>query len=211
MATLHHGTSPLTEVVGANCRRVRNEMDMTQNALAQYAQAVGLRWNAAKLANFEAGRWEFTLTTVLLVGMALQKAMAFAVLAAPAMIDREILRNRVITLADMFAGADGLIALNDSVAIEAGDLMGIANGAPFPDPRYVNGGARRSDLAEDRLAKALGVTSARLEELSLRLWDVTFSEERDRRAGDDANQQKRGRISRELRAEIEKALADGHD
>jgi hypothetical protein len=43
------------------------------------------------------------------------------------------------------------------------------------------------------------------------LWQRTFSEERDRRAGADANQQKRGQESRTLRAELEKALADGDD
>jgi hypothetical protein len=47
--------------------------------------------------------------------------------------------------------------------------------------------------------------------VSFQLWQGTFTEERDRRAGPDANQQKRGRISRDLRAELEKALADGND
>jgi hypothetical protein len=42
------------------------------------------------------------------------------------------------------------------------------------------------------------------------LWHGTFSEERDRRAGPDATQQKKGRISRELRTELEKALTDGN-
>jgi hypothetical protein len=47
--------------------------------------------------------------------------------------------------------------------------------------------------------------------VSFRLWHRTFSEERDRRAGPDANQQKRGRVSRELRTELENAIADGND
>jgi hypothetical protein len=47
--------------------------------------------------------------------------------------------------------------------------------------------------------------------VSFQLWHSTFSDERDQRAGPDANQQKRGRISRELRAELEKALSDGND
>lgn len=64
----------------------------------------------------------------------------------------------------------------------------------------------RSGLSEQRLARDLGISSTRLANLSLRLWHGTFSEERDRRAGPDANQQKKGRISRELRAELEKAL-----
>jgi hypothetical protein len=67
----------------------------------------------------------------------------------------------------------------------------------------------RSGLTEDRLARQIGVERARLADISHLLWQSTFSEERDRRAGPDANQQKKGRISREMRAELEKALADG--
>jgi hypothetical protein len=46
--------------------------------------------------------------------------------------------------------------------------------------------------------------------VSFQLWKSAFTEERNRRAGPDANPQKRGRISRELRAELEKELADGN-
>jgi transcriptional regulator with XRE-family HTH domain len=69
----------------------------------------------------------------------------------------------------------------------------------------------RSGLTEDRLARRLRIKPAELAAASFRLWQSTFSEERDRRAGPQANQQKKGRISRELRAELEKALADGDD
>ena len=43
---------------------------------------------------------------------------------------------------------------------------------------------------------------------ALRLWRKPFSQERDRLAGPDANKQKRGQVSRTLRAELEKAIAD---
>lgn len=70
---------------------------------------------------------------------------------------------------------------------------------------------QRSGLTEDRLAQRLAISRDRLAAVSFRLWQRTFSEERDRRAGPDANRQKRGRVSRELRAELEEALADGDD
>lgn len=69
----------------------------------------------------------------------------------------------------------------------------------------------RSGLTEQRLAKDLGVSPGRLANLSLQLWGGTFSEQRDHRAGAHANPQKKGRITRELRAELEKAMADGND
>lgn len=71
---------------------------------------------------------------------------------------------------------------------------------------------QRSALAEDRLAQRLGISRDRLAAVSFRAWKGrTFSEERDQRADPQAGQQKRGRISRELRAELEKELANGDD
>jgi hypothetical protein len=70
---------------------------------------------------------------------------------------------------------------------------------------------QRSGLAEQRLAQRLGVSRARLAATSLRLWKKTFSEKRDELAGQDANAQKRGQVSRALRAKLEKALADGNN
>ena len=44
-----------------------------------------------------------------------------------------------------------------------------------------------------------------------KLWKRTFVAERDRRAGPDANAQRKGQISRQLKAQLEKALSDGND
>jgi hypothetical protein len=68
---------------------------------------------------------------------------------------------------------------------------------------------RRSDLTEARVAKRLGIDADALIRLSWRLWEGhTFGEERDRRA---VNPARRGQVSRELQAELRKALTDGDD
>jgi hypothetical protein len=73
----------------------------------------------------------------------------------------------------------------------------------------------RSGLYEDRLAKRLGISHELLAAFSWQLWRRSFSDERDERAGPDANAQTRGRISRilqtELRTQLEKAATDGDD
>jgi hypothetical protein len=73
----------------------------------------------------------------------------------------------------------------------------------------------RSGLYEDRLAKRLGISHDLLAAFSWQLWRRSFSDERDERAGPDANAQTRGRISRilqtELRTQLEKAATDGDD
>lgn len=199
-------------MVGANCRRIRTEIGFSQDQLAAYARACGLKWNAAKVANFEAGRSAPTLATVLAVGIALEHALVFAQIAAPATsrgpkVPRD---RRAITLADLLDSGNGLVALNDDVALEAAALAGIGRGEPFPREHFKDKMPQQL-LAEQRLAATLGISGERLADVSSQLWGSTFGEERDRRAGVGANQQKKGRISRELRAELEKAITNGND
>lgn len=66
-------------------------------------------------------------------------------------------------------------------------------------------------LDEQRVAKRLGITDMLLAAVSWTLWGQSFSDERDRRAGADANPQKRGRISRELQAELRERLNRGNN
>jgi len=65
--------------------------------------------------------------------------------------------------------------------------------------------------AEARIAKGLGISALRMRLESAYLWGNSFSAERDRRAGPDANAQKRGRVSRELKAELRASISRGRD
>lgn len=134
--------------------------------------------------------------------------------------------GRGVRLDDLVSG-DGLAALTDTAAhVPLALLQALCRGEPFVEPGKTLLSAvmdnvnatlerkaqllHRSGSTEDRLARRLGIDKGKLAGLSYILWQSTFSEERDRRAGPDANQQKRGRVSRELRAELEKALSDGN-
>ena len=68
-----------------------------------------------------------------------------------------------------------------------------------------------SGEAEDRAANALGLRPLHLAALSAALWGRTYSQERNQRAGAEASPQKRGRIGRELRAELKEAASNGDD
>lgn len=231
-------------VVGANCRRIRTGLGITQDDLARYARNLGLRWTASKVGDFESGRYAPTFATVLVVLLALNQAAANSAAVG-------------VKLADLLFG-EGLVALTDTLDIPGDELADVCRGKLFsltaegqrdgirsgpyslgrrrtsgelrPDeiraaakglakflrdtkPFWdgVAGALQRSGLTERRLAKQLGMNDQELAATSFSLWKSTFSEERDRRAGPDANQQKKGRISRELRAELGKALADGDD
>ncbi|MDT5370849.1 MAG: hypothetical protein QOC62_5280 [Mycobacterium sp.] len=65
--------------------------------------------------------------------------------------------------------------------------------------------------ADYRMAKSLGLDRDRAAFVMSRLWGRSFTAERDRRAGPDANPQKRGRIARELKAQLQEAINCGND
>ena len=66
--------------------------------------------------------------------------------------------------------------------------------------------AKTAGATEDRVRKTLGISPMLLAHLSAALWGSSFSEERDRRAGEAANAQKRGRVSREMQYELQSAI-----
>lgn len=191
---------------------------------------LGLRWTASKVGDFEKGRRAPTFATVLTVTAALQTAYEDAEQKGHSMPS-----VRGVSLAGLVGVFDGLVELTDEFPVSGRQLNEVCRGYQFTidtGPGRKSGyemraavaeqlgvdsfeelrlALRRSGLAEDRLARQLEITPEQLAALSLRLWQSTFSEERDRRAGPDANQQKKGRISRELRNELEKALAHGND
>jgi transcriptional regulator with XRE-family HTH domain len=60
--------------------------------------------------------------------------------------------------------------------------------------------------SDTRMCKAIGVDRELGAALMTQLWGKPFSEERDHRAGSDTNAQHKGQISRQLKADLEKAI-----
>lgn len=205
---------------------------ITQDELARYARNVGLRWTASKVGDFERGRRAPTFATVLAVSAALQWACEDAEQSG------RIANGALgVGLAGLVGVFDGWVELNEELKVSGRQLSEVCRGYVFTldtfpmrksgleiraamrereeqtgvSFRELHSALQRSGLAEDRLARRLGIKPSELAALSLLLWQRTFSEERNRRAGPDANQQKKGRVSREVRAELERALADGND
>ncbi len=220
---------PLAEIVGRNYQHIRATNGLSQNELARYGRDVGLHWNAAKVGDFEAGRSSPTFATILAALWALQTAINHRADRRAAAGVTEPLAIAEVRLADLLQGT-GFVAVNGALDIPAAILRDVCSGeAPDPDrmqnrplaspsaallhteatklQQEILAVLQRSGLTEARVAKRLAVEPARLADASFRLWRKTFTEERDRRAGLEANQQKRGRVSRELRAELEKELS----
>jgi transcriptional regulator with XRE-family HTH domain len=93
---------------------------------------------------------------------------------------------------------------------------GLAQLIPTGDPIRLGlaENRRRLGLAESRMAKRLGITPDQFRELSLWVWGVPFTTERDLIAGEDGDRghflpstQYLGAITRRLEAELRRALA----
>jgi transcriptional regulator with XRE-family HTH domain len=219
----------LAVVTGRNCKEIRAQIGVTQDGLAHHARRVGLRWTASAVGDFEAGRSAPTFATVLLTALALELARQRAAAQAKIVADlhgrkrQTGVTEKPVAVADLLCGNE-VVALNDALELPApvvaaicrGDKYSLRNLLGLAEARTLGGDGtaavlEQSGLTEDRLAKRLDITREELGALSFQLWRSTFSEERDGRAGPDANRQKRGRVSRELRAELEEAMADGND
>lgn len=74
--------------------------------------------------------------------------------------------------------------------------------------RHLGRVSKAQGAADIRVSKALDIEPWTLAQVTAALWKRTFSEERDRRAGDGANAQKRGQITRALQSELETAIEE---
>jgi hypothetical protein len=65
--------------------------------------------------------------------------------------------------------------------------------------------------ADARVGKSLGLDADRTAAEMAWLWNKPLSVERDELAGTDANAQRRGQITRQLKEQLRKVVADGDD
>lgn len=191
----------LSEVIGINARRIRGTV--TTDVVATAARAAGLKWGTGRISELEQGKVNPTLPTLLGLCIALSSAT-----------------GRPVALTDLVR-ADGPVRINDALVMPGEVLAGALRGEPADQtpPAWEAVESLVMDMAirqaggetEQRWAQALGITGRRLMELSYEMWGRSFIAERDARAGDGANQQKRGRVARELKAEMRKRLDRGDD
>ncbi len=91
-------------------------------------------------------------------------------------------------------------------ALTNADVMGWEEApsytGPIVDLSVLTAVRQAAGEAEMRTARELGLTSDEMAGYSTLLWGQSLSARRDQLAGDGANAQKRGRISRELKAEL---------
>ncbi|MEZ7240776.1 hypothetical protein ACWEQV_12565 [Rhodococcus aetherivorans] len=216
-------STPLSEVVGANLQQLRTEHRVTTDQLATAARRWGLRWTDSRVSAMERGKIPATLANLIALVQTLED-----VLERPVPLSRLLEHDGYVELnSDLALRGDVLVQFvaSEPVKVFAEDDMQaketfdrLASSTPFenlPSRPGVTVGmlkkvSAQSGATEDRIAKDLDIDPLLLALESADLWGRTFSQERDNRAGQDANAQKRGRVSRELKDEL-RARLDGGD
>lgn len=219
---------PLSTVIGRNARRLRG--DITADAVAKSARYFGLNWGTGRISDLEHGRVSPTLPTLVALAMALESAtfpgggrVTIADLLAS---DEPISLTTAFALTSeelthFLAGEEfaqvwihGKSVRLDEIPSPVEVLKNMRDDWPKRLHDVPKGATLRLSgefgEPEQRLGRDLGLDDWRLAAEMLFLWQRTYSAERDERAGPGANAQKKGRVARELKAEL-KAVLDGDD
>jgi hypothetical protein len=212
----------LAEIAGHNARELRLGAEPKKVSLNDFALALrpyGLRWSTGRVGDFEGGRAAANLATLIAVTAALGDIL-----------------GRPVTLAELFAGK-GDVQINPGYDVQLPKLRAVLSGQavggrtkPRARPQMVSQFSALGQMLETmepdlalqrvaltfresdaRICKSLGVGLDDGAAAMAKLWSKTFTTERDRRAGPDANAQRRGRISRQLKAELQRELNHGND
>ncbi len=220
-------TKSLAEVAGARARALRLAADKSLEDVATAARSYGLRWSTGSVGDFEGGRATASLKTLLVVlavlsdvtGRELKLADLYAGNGSVEITDN--LTIKLSELRDMLAGAPVRTLPQKGVTITLNipaqrfiDMPKALRGADRVDPelhKRVLDAFRESD---ERMCKNVvpadprpGVQSFIGAAAMAKLWEKTFTARRDELAGPDANAQRRGRISRQLKAELQEVIS----
>lgn len=219
--------SELSCLIGKNAKGFRLSAKITLDEFAVFARQRGLPWSESRVADFEAGRASPSIPTVVAVCLALAEAGCYDVTVAALLATTESVQlNDNLTvdgslLSGWFAGepvepsypADSQIRRDLTIPVTNKDgvkrVVMAKREAPMDNIALAKNILAVSGSAEERVRKNLGLTRRGLAELCAVTWRRSFSEERDARAGDEANAQRRGSITRQLQSELQEILGRG--
>jgi hypothetical protein len=214
-------TVDLPAIVGRNAKMLRGAA--TLDDVAKAARRYGLKnWGTGRVSDLEHGRVSPTVQTLVALALALAEVRGDTLTLGDLVnSDERIALTGDLTVTNTeLQGflAGGVVSLDERYLSE---IVDSAKGAFSPEVRQgwpprldrVRVGLMRQvnrDYGEPEtlLARDLGLDRQRLVAEMAALWAKSYGAERNLRAGPAANAQKKGRVARELKAEL-KAVLDG--
>jgi hypothetical protein len=204
----------------------------TLSDVATAANRMGARWSTMTVSRIERGVSEMTLPTIVILAEALRRATDQRVTIPDLLAGDELLAitdpgdggtaasamraNDLLVFLAGGARADGLMTLRMNPGQNIAQNPEIMQDMPpgWDEQRLSEYFAESRVLAvtdqDQRFAKSVGINVVALHFWALALWGRPFAEERDHRAGTDANAQKRGRVTRDMKQEIAEAYEVRH-
>jgi len=217
----------VAQVVGEGARAIRIDAGVTLEEMARAAQHYGLPWTSGRVGDFESGRVAAGLPTLVAVAAALGKAIG-----RPVTLYELVTGKGQVRINERFSlDKSALRGLLSGGGLEVPDIV-LSSGTVLRALEAINRNAPtslwpkrlrkvKSDLrlevlqsfseSDLRMCKNIGVDQVLGATAMAALWRRTFAAERDDRAGQDANPQRRGQISRQLKEELQEVLTDGDD
>jgi hypothetical protein len=121
---------------------------------------------------------------------------------------RKLLSGRIAKVKGAVGSQDAAADEDDDRNVLTPEEWLIGQNLPLDadDPTILMRVHRSAGATEERIRRSLGISSMLLSIATASLWKRTFSQERDRRAGAGANAQKRGQVTRQMRAELKAAV-----
>lgn len=223
---------PLTiaEVVGSNVRAARVERGFTLADVSRAAQSHGIKWSTGRVAHIENGDRELSVQTLLLLALVLSRLFEEGVTPLQLLTtddDVNIGLDYEVTgegLGLLVTGQEtevqlGMIPHGREILADAAEAVSErARGIAEISGRAISVGelgrlVEAFELADERAVKKLGITEGEYLGWCRKLWGHVMSMEVAERAPADATPQKKGRITRELLAELRTAMEaeHGHD
>jgi hypothetical protein len=210
----------MAAVMGQSARKLRG--DATLDDVAKVARACGLNWGTGRVSDLEHGKVSPTLPTLVALALLFSELLGRPVtLGDLVRTDKSVAVTPRISVSGeelrRYLSGDAVTAAGQYRRESSAALQSVASSdyrKNWPARlRSVSKGATMRILGEigepeERLARELGIDHTRLAAEMLALWGKSFSAERDRLAGPEANAQKKGRVARALKVDL-KAVLDG--
>ena len=224
----------VAEVLGHTARALRGNHKV--ELVAHAAKSAGLNWGTGRIADLEAGRVSPTLPTLFALcqafGFLLDRPVRLAELFAG---DGQVrlTPNIAVELAELRAALSGepvdpgvaravaAVELGTARLLSEQYVASMRDHGVEPPPFASAAAVRDNPLAQKvrqsmleadyRLARRLGLRDDEAAAWMGGVWGRSFTAQRDLEAGPGANPQKRGRISRLLKAQLQEAINHGDD
>lgn len=225
-------TQTVAEVVGRNMKRTRERGGLTLDEVAREARVYGHRWNTGRVSRMERGEGSVTVDLLLFIAYLLGNLLGEAVRPADLLRSDEGIQIAPRATLNPGKAAQALEAgdsgLWTSDLVEGDDLIdeemeqvrarydGVGEvlrpvGMTPRTAEQLDEAHRAWSLSDERAARKLGLSQGRFTAWSIRLWGRLMSAEVERRSPAGATPQKKGRITRELLAELQEVMSRGDD